>query len=350
MIMLLNPGTKKRKRRKYSGRARRRYGSRRRVSSRRRRMSAKARRRASRRSRAARRFKVLKGFVCSPSRARLQREKDVSRYCRSKRKSKASKGWLAPVASSVAGTSSIPILSGTGFNPGRRRKGRNYSHWIPAYRNPSLTASLAAPFNTRLLMSTIPFVGGFMLNGFTSGLLASPGFVPAFLKSGWGSYITGLISAGVTASVVGVVSPASAGGALLGSVSQVAVRIFRDQVLPMFPGVAMALTGLQDFLTVGDARRARKLHGMDDFLTVGDARRARRLHGMEGHDYTSTSGMFGDDDDGMSALPFNVDLGARPFGETEERPFGDNMGAAPVCVSDSPYGDEVDSEVLAYEG
>jgi hypothetical protein len=322
-------------------------------------MSLKSRRRASRRSRAARRFKVLKGFVCSPSRARVQREKDVSRYCRSKRKSKASKGWLAPIAPATTWTSFMASNPG-----GRRRKGRNSSNWLPAFKNPGFTASLAAPFNTRLLMSTIPFVGGFMLNGFTSGLIASPGFVPAFLKSGWGSYITGLISAGVTASVVGVVSPASAGGALLGSVSQVAVRIFRDQVLPMFPGVAMALTGIGDYLTVGDARRARKLRGMDDYLTVGDARRARKLRGMgddmdgmgddmdgmEGHDYTDTSGMFGDDDDGMGALPFNVDLGARPFGDTEERPFGANMGAAPVCVSDSPFGDEVDSEVLAYEG
>jgi hypothetical protein len=162
-----------------------------------------------------------------------------------------------------------------------------------------MASRLGAGFNAKLLGVGAAVVAGTFVTNVSTQWVASNVFGRfgiGFLSNmaGPGSYITQLLTTGALTWAASKVAPGYAGLVLVSGVIDTISRVANMYVKPMvartFPSLVQ-MAGLQDFLTVGDARRARKLHGMDDFLTVGDARRARRLHGM-GDDM---DGMYGED-------------------------------------------------------
>lgn len=161
-----------------------------------------------------------------------------------------------------------------------------------------MTRGLTAGFNTGILKSSAVIVGGSLLNNFLTAQLSN--LIPiSFFKSGIGSYVTGLISAGLLYKGAKMVLPGYAGDLFKGGVLDVVSRVANRYVVPMLPGpklVSGYISGMGDYLTVGDARRARPLMGLGDYLTVGDAARARPLSGL-GYD---------DELDGMHDYDGNV--------------------------------------------
>lgn len=299
---LLNPPRRKRRK----GRGRRKL-SRATRSARARRAASRRRGRAYRKSTSA----LLRKTLCGMTHMKLRK---IQRSCRMPFKK-------VPLFSfSGAGGRS---LSGKVAANGRRRrrrnrrvgfnyrpKRRNKSTYFPAMSmNPSgIVRSATMAFDRRTITNTLPLLGGFLFNRYLTATIA--GLLPnalSFMKSGLGAQGLGLISASLMSAGLKMVAPRYAGDALKGGVIQVVTSVAQQYVLPMIGFSPMA--GMGDYLTVGDAARARPLMGLGDYLTVGDAARARPLSGLgytgdlygQGTDAVELGG--GSGKDAVAAMP-----------------------------------------------
>jgi hypothetical protein len=151
---------------------------------------------------------------------------------------------------------------------------------------------LGAGFNTKLLSVGAAIVAGTFVTNVSTQWVANNVFSRfgiGFLgnMAGPGSYVTELLTTGALTWAVSKVAPKYAGLVLVSGVIDTVSRIANMYVKPVvartFPAMVQ-MAGLGDYLTVGDARRARRLHGMGDYLTVANAHDARRLHGVHGED------------------------------------------------------------------
>lgn len=247
MVMLMNPGNRKKRKSRKS--------SKRRASSRRRRSSSRS---------------IIKRWACHPSRARYQRSSDVQTYCAPKRRGRRGKRGRT-YKDYVAETTSRYKSSGLfGNNPrrrrrnGRRSRARNYSHWIPAYKNPGLStlkSAVTSGFDLNKIKATLPVVGSFIGTRLASGALAK--LIPIdFLKSGVGSYVTDLVTIGVLTAGSGMTRYTSKykSSVKLGGSLYLVTKIFYKHLLPLLKYTP--LQGLADYLTVANAAGARPLNGL----------------------------------------------------------------------------------------
>ena len=175
-------------------------------------------------------------------------------------------------------------------NPGRKRRGRrrrayNRGRRRRRYgRNPAalsiknLPSIAMAGFKPDVLINSSMAVAGAVGNAWLSGALTAQ--LPdalSILKSGPGSYVTGLVTAGLLGGAAATVAPKQASSVFLGSVIGVAMRAFDEYVKPMMSG--MGFYG--DYLTRGNAAGAQPL---GDYLTRTDAASAQALGAYYGGD------------------------------------------------------------------
>jgi len=262
---LLNPRGKKRrsrkaKRRTYKKRyARKRYARKKRVSMRRRLSGIRAyrHRRALIGGQAAR--KAIQALACGPR---------PYRTLKRLRKKCPVKGVAA-----VMPATKIPGYIGP-YEKNRRRyrnprfkyRARNYSTWIPAYKNPSwvpsyamnpnttFTGKLAAGFRPGVLISAVPVVGGAIGNAMLASYVTR--FLPGMLQTGFPNLLVGLATAGLLGAGIGMLAPRMGGPIFFGGVIEVVTRGVRSYILPTIEKVK---SGISDYLTVGDAAAARPL-------------------------------------------------------------------------------------------
>jgi hypothetical protein len=263
IAFLLNPGGRRRRRRRRNAwrghkRAHRlaalRGWHKRRRGGRARRRGGRARRRGSRR-----RCRTAKYVIAGKVRTRCRR-----------RRHKATGGrWNYDTLPTSTGGWSYPGGQ-VAANRRRRRRHRNTT-WVPQYAmNPSWVpqyamnpgklsfSSLKRGFSPSLwtryvLPASAGFAGNYALLRYVGGF----SFVPSFLSSGVGNLVLGLVTAGLlggAASFVGFGTPV-----FLGSVLGIGVRALDTYVWPKLAGVIPGLSGLADYLTVGDAAAARPL-------------------------------------------------------------------------------------------
>jgi hypothetical protein len=234
----------------------------------------------------------------------------ITKKCyRSKRKgkggSKKSKSIFAGPLSITGGiTSSSPAAAaesytkqsypsmgymGIAANPRRRRgrngrrRSRNYSTWLPSYRNPSaIVSSATRGFQPSVLLRTVPVVGGFLSARLVSELLARQSFVPNFLRSGMGNIVLDLLSTGLVFAGSRIVVRGAAVPMLLGGSIYAATKAIYKYVLPALRFTP--LRGLADYLTVGGAAGARPLMGYEEYT------------GVAGYEDNNAVGFIGDDD------------------------------------------------------
>lgn len=133
-----------------------------------------------------------------------------------------------------------------------RRRRRNYSHWIPAYgesnggmsanpayftprytmNNPATAiSSVTAGFKPKVLMSTLPVVGGVVGNAVLSKFIGQ--YMPAVMRGGLGKIAVGLGSAGLLGAGAGLIKPKMAAPVFIGGVVETVTKAFRQYLLPM---------------------------------------------------------------------------------------------------------------------
>lgn len=219
------------------------------------------------------------------------------------------KSYVAPSSSSSSDPWGYIPQAANGRR--RRRRGRNASfnyrrkrsrntYWVPAFaRNPSgvIGASTKA-FDTHLIKSALPVIGGIITTRIITEKLAGLGFVPSMLKSGVGGYVLSLFGAGVSYVGAKAVAPKYARSVLMGGAIYTMTQVLSRYVFPML-GFSPMLTGMGSYLTVSDARNARPLSGLESYLTVADAKDARPLSGLE---HMTTEELAGLSYGGMSAV------------------------------------------------
>ena len=166
------------------------------------------------------------------------------------------------------------------------RRGRRHS------RNGASAAlhGVTSGFNTSLLSKAAVAVAGAISNNLLSGQLVK--LVPVdFLKTGPGSYITSLLSAGLVGVGAKMVVPAYAGQLFFGAVLDVVSRVASKYVMPLLPGSRMAGMALADYFTGPDGQFTKTsflsgedpsdyMSGMGDFLTQTNVNNAQFLAGM----------------------------------------------------------------------
>lgn len=163
------------------------------------------------------------------------------------------------------------------FNRGRRY-GRRYGRNPAALSIKNLPSIAMAGFKPAVLINSATAVAGAVGNAWLSGALTArlPDAL-SILKSGPGSYVTGLVTAGLLGGAAATVAPKQAASVFLGSVIGVAMRAFDEYVKPMMSG--MGFYG--DYLTRTDAATAAPL---GDYLTRSDAASAQSLGAYYGGD------------------------------------------------------------------
>ena len=169
------------------------------------------------------------------------------------------------------------------YNRHRRhaRNGRHRRH----HRNPGasimsagsgILKSATSAFNVGTLEKAGVVVGGLVANEYASHYLAKLGnkvFPSIPLDSGWQSLLVGLVSAGLLGYGTKMVYPRYAAPVFFGAVIQVVKQGVHEYIQPHLP----TLSGMGDYLTVGNAQSARPLGYFGDYLTVGNAQSARPL-------------------------------------------------------------------------
>lgn len=186
MIALLNPGGRRKRRYRSSGRKRRKVSARAR-----RKLSLAARRRALKAA-----FK--KGMAkCGQLVARAHRRRKHS---------------------AAAPASSGGLYRSVGLNPRRRKYRYRRNMWAPSYGyNPSgVVSSVTKPFSMGTLMGALPIVGGALATGMVSGLIDRTGILPASFNSGIAKSGIQLAAAGIAGALVNMIAPQYAKGATLG--------------------------------------------------------------------------------------------------------------------------------------
>jgi len=162
----------------------------------------------------------------------------------------------------------------------RRRRSRTRRRRRAA--NPALSlrrpmSALTAGFNVNTLKTAGIVAAGAVLNAMASKPVINMMPIDA-LRSGPGSYIPGLATAGALGGLTGMVAPKFAGNVLMGGVLQVALKALGDLT-------PYGLSGLSDYLTAAQVQQARPLAGMGDYLTAPQVAQARPL--MTGMGYGS---------------------------------------------------------------
>ena len=149
----------------------------------------------------------------------------------------------------------------------RRRYSRRGRRFNPA----GIVGSLTSGFNIGTLKTAGVLVTGGIANSVLSGQLMR--IVPVdFLKSGMGSYVTRLLSAGLLGGIVRMVAPNYAGAILTGAVTQVGLKAVTE-----FSDGKYGISGLSDYLTLAQVQQARPLAGLGDYLTSTQVAQARPL-------------------------------------------------------------------------
>lgn len=149
----------------------------------------------------------------------------------------------------------------------RRRYSRRGRRFNPA----GIVGSLTSGFNVGTLKTAGVLVTGGIANSVLSGQLMR--IVPVdFLKSGMGSYVTRLLSAGLLGGIVRMVAPNYAGAILTGAVTQVGLKAVTE-----FSDGKYGISGLSDYLTLAQVQQARPLAGLGDYLTSTQVAQARPL-------------------------------------------------------------------------
>jgi len=147
------------------------------------------------------------------------------------------------------------------------RRGRRGRRFNPA----GIVGSLTSGFNIGTLKTAGVLVAGGIANSVLSGQLMR--IVPGdFLKSGMGSYVTRLLSAGLLGGIVRTVAPNYAGAILTGAVTQVGLKAVTE-----FSDGKYGISGLSDYLTLAQVQQARPLAGLGDYLTSTQVAQARPL-------------------------------------------------------------------------
>lgn len=135
-----------------------------------------------------------------------------------------------------------------------RKRGRNYSTWLPAYRNPSwvpayamnpgtgILKTVTAGFSPKLLAKSLPVIGGMFANSFLSGAISNR--LPAILAVGPGSYVTGLLSAGLLGAGTKILLPRFAGDVFFGGIIQVVSRAIDEFVRPAASAAIETVKGM----------------------------------------------------------------------------------------------------------
>ena len=169
---------------------------------------------------------------------------------------------------------------------GRRHRARNRRHYRRHRRYNSSgggTLSIRRPFEAlkagfkpQLLTKGAVVLGGFVANSLLVSQLNNLSFVPAFLKSGPGSYAVGLGTAGLAGALGGMVMPGYGVTLAFGGVLQQLVKAYNQYLAPM-SSMLPKLGAFGDYLTVEAAHNARPL---GDYLTPSAAAAARPLGGL----------------------------------------------------------------------
>jgi hypothetical protein len=158
-------------------------------------------------------------------------------------------------------------------NRHRRRASnrRRYSRRGRRFNPGTIVSSLTSGFNVGTLKTAGVLVAGGIANAMLSKQII--GLVPVeFLKTGTGSYVTRLLSAGLLSGLVRMAAPNYAGAILTGAVMQVGLKA-ASEFLP----ASLSMSGLSDYLTLTQVQQARPLAGLSDYLTSTQVAQARPL-------------------------------------------------------------------------
>jgi len=167
---------------------------------------------------------------------------------------------------------------------------RNPSTWIPAFKNPywvpryamnpggGMVGKLTAGYQPKLLMASLPYVGGALGNAILATWLKKLTIMPSMFKTGIGNTVLNLASAGLLGAGVGMLSPKYAGPVFMGGVVDAVISVF-NQYLPM-KGCCGGY-GMDDYLTPGNAAAALPLGHMSEYLTTQDAASAQALGDLD---------------------------------------------------------------------
>jgi len=93
-----------------------------------------------------------------------------------------------------------------------------------------LLGSVTKGFQPRVVMGTLPVVGGALGNAMLSGVVS--GYLPDMLSSGPGNLVVGLGTAGVLGAGVGMLAPKMAAPVFLGGVIEVVTRGVKQYLMP----------------------------------------------------------------------------------------------------------------------
>lgn len=201
------------------------------------------------------------GLASNPRRKRSRRRNAAYRYGTSYRRNDGGSTW-------------VPAFCGMSEaqNP----------YWVPRYAsNPGLVGAVTRPFAPKMLLGTLPYVGGALGNAVLATWLKGQTFVPSMLKSGIGSTVLNLASAGLLGAGVGLIRPRLAGPVFMGGVVDSVINLWNATVKPMLG--LKGCCGMDDYLTPMNAATATSL---GDYITAADAAAARALGDIQDETYS----------------------------------------------------------------
>lgn len=154
---------------------------------------------------------------------------------------------------------------GTSYRQGTRKRKRNYSTWVPAYKsnpywapryvqNPGVIGSVTRGFDLGVLSKAAPVAGGAIGNAVFSKWVKQ--FLPGMLQDGAGGLLTDLASAGVLGAGVGMINRGWGQSVFMGGVIETVMVAAQTYIMPL-----VGMSGLGDYLTVANAREAQPLGG-----------------------------------------------------------------------------------------
>ena len=188
------------------------------------------------------------------------------------RRRKSKRTWAQKMW--AARTGAVPVRGR------RRRKAANRGrrkHYRRHRRNPSTPIkALLSGFSKNSLMDAATIAAGMVAQPQVKKLVVGALPLGAFFEDEdqIGSVVTGIALAGLLGFGVGMVNKQIGTKVALGGVLAEVQRAVNKWVLP---AVGLKMSGLEDYLSVGDAAGARSL---GDYLSIGDAAGARPLGDM----------------------------------------------------------------------
>jgi len=247
----LRRGPTRRKRRKVKGKRRkgrkRKKLTKKQRAARRRASSRRGARTRSRRQCAAITKSSLHRVVCGPQKRYRSLRKRMCVKAAPKKARAAAPSYASRSATSAdpmgALPSSLRPKAANSRKRGRRgrRRGRNYTPWIPAFQNPAywtpryanpggVVGTITAGMRPRTLTSVMPMVGGVVGNAMLANFAA--GLLPGMLQTGIGNLAVSLASAGLLGAGVGMINSRWATPVFLGGVVETVTRAAREYLFP----------------------------------------------------------------------------------------------------------------------